>query len=93
MLIYLFNYCRYDFIVIGSGSAGSTVAGRLAENQQMSVLVLEAGLEEPIAAQVPAFFENLGGTEIDWQYETLPEENSCLNNNERRCQWPRGKVS
>ncbi|XP_044018252.1 glucose dehydrogenase [FAD, quinone]-like [Aphidius gifuensis] len=82
----------YDFIVIGSGSAGSTVAGRLAENRQISVLVLEAGLEEPISAQVPAFFENLGGTEIDWQYETVPEKNACLNNNEQRCQWPRGKV-
>lgn len=33
----------YDFIVLGSGAGGSTVAGRLAENKNVSVLVVEAG--------------------------------------------------
>ena len=33
----------FDFIVVGGGTAGCVVAGRLAENSQVSVLVIEAG--------------------------------------------------
>lgn len=34
---------QYDFIVIGGGTAGNVVAGRLAENPDVSVAVIEAG--------------------------------------------------
>lgn len=33
----------FDFIVVGGGTTGCTVAGRLAENPKVSVLVIEAG--------------------------------------------------
>jgi len=40
---------QYDFIVCGSGSSGSLVARRLAENLNVNVLLLEAGGDDDVA--------------------------------------------
>ncbi|XP_018396668.1 PREDICTED: glucose dehydrogenase [FAD, quinone]-like [Cyphomyrmex costatus] len=83
---------RYDFVVIGGGSAGATVAARLSEESRFSVLLLEAGLDEPTGTQIPSFFFNFIGSEIDWQYTTESEDEACLNKEHKKCYWPRGKV-
>lgn len=82
----------YDFIVIGGGSAGSPVAARLSEEKRFSVLLIEAGLDEPPMTQVPSFFRNFIGSTIDWNFSTESENSACLNAKEKRCLWPRGKV-
>ena len=57
----------YDFIVVGSGSAGGIVAHRLAESG-VDVLLLEAGGPNGIPNDIPIEYLTLFGSECDWNY-------------------------
>lgn len=84
---------EYDFVVVGGGSGGSVVAGRLSEVTEWKVLLLEAGGDEPPGTQVPSMDYNfLGNPDIDWNYKTEPEPVGCQGREEHRCTWPRGRV-
>ncbi|MBA1240199.1 choline dehydrogenase [Pseudomonas kunmingensis] len=82
---------EYDYIIIGSGSAGNVLAARLTEDADVSVLLLEAGGPDyrlDFRTQMPAALAYpLQGTRYNWAYKTDPEPHM----NNRRMDCGRGK--
>lgn len=80
----------WDYIIVGAGSAGSAVAGRLSESGRHRVLLLEAGPDDRnVWIRMPigygrTFYE----PSVNWMYETAPVEGFAG----RVSYWPRGKV-
>ncbi|MEQ6900594.1 GMC family oxidoreductase N-terminal domain-containing protein [Nocardioides sp. YIM 152588] len=79
----------YDYVVIGAGSGGAVVAGRLSEDPGTRVLLIEAGgSHRKMAVRVPAAFAQQFHTDLDWDYTTEPEPHL----DGRRIYHPRGRM-
>jgi choline dehydrogenase-like flavoprotein len=64
----------FDYVIVGAGSAGCAVAGRLSEDPDVSVLVLEAGgRDRSPNIKIPAAFAKQFRTKLDWDYSSGPE--------------------
>jgi choline dehydrogenase len=80
----------YDFIVVGSGSAGSVVAERLSASGRYSVLVLEAGGSDMrFYVQMPlGYGKTFFDPAVNWNYRAEPDPGLAGNADH----WPRGKI-
>jgi choline dehydrogenase len=83
---------RYDFVIVGGGSAGSALGNRLSSDPSNRVLVLEAGRPDyiwDVFIHMPAGLATpIGNRFYDWKYESEPEPYM----NGRRIYHARGKV-
>ncbi len=81
---------EFDYVVVGTGSAGCVLANRLTEDGRDQVLVLEAGRRDDTwKIHMPAaLMYNLMDDKYNWYYHTEPQEHM----DNRRLYWPRGKV-
>jgi choline dehydrogenase len=67
----------YDYIIVGAGSAGCTLANRLTEDSRTKVLLLEAGPKDNnFWIHIPVGFNKLlNNTRYNWCFNTEPEDN------------------
>jgi choline dehydrogenase len=79
----------YDIVIVGAGSAGCALAGRLSEDPSLRVLLLEAGPRDtdPWIHLPVGYFRNILSP-LSWGFQTEPDAGI----NGRSIVWPRGKV-
>jgi choline dehydrogenase len=69
----------YDYVIVGGGTSGAVLAGRLSEDKDKSILVIEAGgnpSRDP-NIDIPLMADSVRKTEFNWQYRTVPQKNAC----------------
>ncbi|CAE6346970.1 unnamed protein product [Rhizoctonia solani] len=81
----------FDYVVVGGGTSGLTVAARLSEDPKTTVGVIEAGEylpDDPLINTPSSAFGIYGNAKYDWLFKTVPQTNV----NNRELDLPRGKV-
>ena len=81
---------EFDYVIVGAGSAGCTLANRLSEDPSVSVCLLESGgVDKDPMIHAPIGFAFVPDwSPINWRFDTLPQKHL----NDRICYQPRGRV-
>tara|TARA_B100001057_G_scaffold263094_1_gene263256 strand:+ start:291 stop:1886 length:1596 start_codon:yes stop_codon:yes gene_type:complete len=81
---------KFDFIILGAGSAGCVLANRLTEDPNNKVLLIEAGGKDtnPWIHIPVGYYKTMHNPEVDWCYKTEPDKTMA----NRSIPYPRGKT-
>lgn len=86
----------YDYVIVGGGTAGLTIAARLAEDTSITVAVIEAGgfyeVDDPNISVIPGEVSFFTGTspedtnpKVDWGFVTEPQAVGIADNRPLGC--------
>lgn len=80
----------FDYVIVGSGSAGSVLAERLGQDPRRRILVLEAGGSDMrFFVQMPlGYGKTFYDRRVNWAYQTEPDPGLAG----QRDYWPRGRI-
>lgn len=83
------NLNDYDYVIVGTGTAGCVLADRLTQDRHVSVLLLEAGPPDshPYIRLPIGYGRLFHHPEFNWRYQTEPDPNLA----NRTAYWPRGR--
>ncbi|XP_014206694.1 glucose dehydrogenase [FAD, quinone]-like [Copidosoma floridanum] len=85
------NMSRFDYIIVGAGSAGSVLAAKLSSAGEKTLLV-EAGGAPAFFFNIPIIAPILLNSPYDWRYLTVPQKNACKGLDNNQSVWSSGKI-
>lgn len=72
---------KFDYVIVGGGTAGSVIAARLTEQPDIHVAVIEAGksrMGDPYVDSPAGLSNTLHNPQYDWMYQSTPQVSTTM---------------